>query len=153
MAAVTTAALATAAVVGYVRWTLPDRAFTRDAAEVVGIASDVAEATGTFSPGDPVSAIDRARVHDGAGGADAFKAQFASTAADCGEAEGQRPGADHLSRPGGLGSSAASVTVIMRGTQVETRTEARQCRAGIAGGAVKLDDGWKVVDVSPINSR
>ena len=55
LAAVAVAAvtLGSAAVVGYNAWTLPDRAFTRDSAEVVRIASDVAEATATFTPTDP----------------------------------------------------------------------------------------------------
>ena len=57
--AITAATLAVAVAVGYSRWTLPDRAFTRDTAEVVRIASGVGEATATFSPTDPASAPPR----------------------------------------------------------------------------------------------
>ncbi len=153
VAAVTTVALAGAAVVGYVRWTLPDRAFTRDAAEVVGIASDVAEATGTFSPGDPVSAIDRAASMMAPESADAFKAQFASTAADLAKRKVNAQARTISAGLEALGSSAASVTVIMRGTQVEPGRKPDSAVLALRVALSKLDDGWKVVDVSPINSR
>lgn len=41
-------------------WTLPDRAFNKDSAEVVRIASSVSEATATFTPQSPTASIDRA---------------------------------------------------------------------------------------------
>ena len=53
-------ALVAAVVVGYTQWTVPDRDLRADIAEVVGIASSVAEASATFTPQDPNASIDRA---------------------------------------------------------------------------------------------
>ena len=55
-----TVALVAAVVVGYTKWTVPDRNLRNDSAEVVGIASSVAEASATFTPSSPTAAIDRA---------------------------------------------------------------------------------------------
>ena len=54
-----TAALATAVLVGYTRLTVPDRQLNADADEVVRLAAAVSEATAIFSPQDPTSSIDR----------------------------------------------------------------------------------------------
>ena len=47
----TAVAVAAAAIVGYTKWTVPDRATSNDMSTVVGIASSVAEASATFTPG------------------------------------------------------------------------------------------------------
>ena len=57
---VATAALVAAVLVGYTRWTVPDRKLHNDSAEVVGIASSVSEASATFTPQSPTASIDRA---------------------------------------------------------------------------------------------
>ena len=57
---VATAALVAAVLVGYTKWTVPDRNLRSDSAEVVGIASSVAEASATFTPASPTASIDRA---------------------------------------------------------------------------------------------
>ena len=49
-------ALVTAVVVGYLQWTVPQRAMHRDIDDVVGIASSAAEASATFSPQSPNAA-------------------------------------------------------------------------------------------------
>lgn len=46
----TTVAVAAAAIVGYTKWTVPDRTTDHDMSTVVGIASSVAEASATFTP-------------------------------------------------------------------------------------------------------
>ena len=58
--AVATAGLVAAVVVGYTRWTVPDRVLRNDTAEVVGIASSISEASATFTPQSPTVSIDRA---------------------------------------------------------------------------------------------
>lgn len=75
-----TVALVAAVAVGYQRWTVPDRAFTADSAEVVRIASSVSEATATFSPQSPTASIDRAAAQMVPERAQAFKDEFAGVA-------------------------------------------------------------------------
>ena len=57
--AVATAALAAGVIIGYVKWTVPDQTLNDDAAEVVGIASSVSEASATFAPQSPTASLDR----------------------------------------------------------------------------------------------
>lgn len=149
----TAAAVVVAAAVGYSRWTLPDRAFTRDTGEVVRIATEVAEATATFAPADPTSAIDHAVSLMTPESAEAFKAQFASAAADLAKRKVTAQARTISAGLEVLAPSAASVAVLMRGSQAEP---GRQPSIGVLALRValsKLDGGWKVVDVSPINSR
>lgn len=149
----TAAAVVVAAAVGYFRWTLPDRAFTRDTGEVVRIASEVAEATATYSPADPQAALDRAATMMTPESATAFKAQFAGSTTDL--AKRKVTAEAHSISVGleALGSSAASVAVLMRGTQTEQGKQPVSAVLALRVGLTKLDDGWKVVDVAPINSR
>ena len=150
---ITTAALVVAAAVGYTRWTLTDRAFARDTTEVVRIASEVAEATATFTPGDPASAIDRAASLMAPESADAFKAQVGSSTADLAKRKVTASARVISAGLEALGSSAASVAVLMRGTQTEAGQRPSSAVLALRVALTKLDDGWKVVDVSPINSR
>ena len=151
--AITAAALAVAAGVGYSRWTLPDRAFTRDTAEVVRIASEVGEATATFSPTGPGSALDRAASMMTPESAEAFKAQFASSAADLAKRKVTAQARTISTGLEALSPSAASVAVLMRGTQTELGQQPNIAVLALRVALSKLDDGWKVVDVTPINSR
>lgn len=147
------AATAAAAVVGYTQWTLPDRAFTRDSAEVVRIASDVAEATATFSPNDPVSSADRVTAMMTPQSAEAFSDQFASVAADLAKrkvtAEAQTVSAGLEA----LGRSAASVAVLMRGTQTVPGEQPAVSVLALRVALSNQDGTWKVVDVAPVNAR
>ena len=58
--ALCTAALVAAVLTGYRHWTTPDHDLKVDTAEVVRVATSMAEATATFSPQEPMAAIDRA---------------------------------------------------------------------------------------------
>jgi hypothetical protein len=151
--AITAAALAVAAAVGYARWTLPDRAFTRDTAEVVRIAVEVGEATATFSPTDPASALDRAASMMTPESAEAFKAQFAGPAADLAKRKVTAQARTISTGLEALSPSAASVDVLMRGNQTEPGKQTNSAVLALRVALSKLDDGWKVVDVTPINSR
>ena len=149
----TTAALAVAAVVGYTRWTLPDRQFTADTTEVVGLASKVAEATATFSPAAPNSALDRATALMAPERAEEFKSQFGPATADMAK---RRVTADAKTISAGLEAltpTAATVAVLMRGTQAEPGQQPSSAVLALRVALSKQDGRWLVVDVIPINAR
>lgn len=149
----TTAVLAAAVAVGYTHWTVPDRAFTRDSAEVVRIASEVAEATATFSPSDPSSSIERVMSLMAPDSAESFKAQFTPATMDLAkrrvtaEARTISAGLEVLSR------SAAAVAVVMRGTQSAPGEPPSSAVLALRVALSQVDGGWKVVDVAPVSSR
>ena len=146
-------AVVAAAFVGYTRWTLPDRAFDKDTGEVVRIATQVAEATATFSPATPDIAVERAASMMTPERADAFRAQFTATAADLTKRK-VTAGAQTISAGlEALGSSAASVAVLMRGTQAEAGKPPSVAVLALRVALAKLGGDWKVTDVTPINSR
>ena len=150
---ITTATLVVAAVVGYTRWTVPDRDFTRDTTEVVRIAAQVAEATATFSPTNPAAAIDQATAMMSPEQAEAFKAQFGPASADMAK---RRVTAEARAISAGLEAlapSAASVAVIMRGTQTEPGQQPSVAVLSLRVALSKDGGDWKVVGLSPINTR
>jgi hypothetical protein len=150
---ITAATLAAAAVVGFTRWTQPDRAFDKDAGEVVKIATEVAEATATFAPATPDIAVERAASMMTPERAEVFKSQFTVTAADLTKRK-VTAGARTISAGlEALGSSAASVAVLMRGTQTEAGKPPSEAVLALRVALAKLDGGWKVSDVTPINTR
>lgn len=150
---VTTAALAVAAVVGYTRWTVPDRDFTADTTEVARIASDVAEATATFTPASPAAAIDRATAAMTPERAEAFKAQFAAATADMAKRKVTAEAKTISTGLEALSPSAASVAVLIRGTQTEPGQQPSTAVLALRVALSKQDGTWRVVDVLPINSR
>lgn len=150
---ITTAVLAVAAVVGYTRWTVTDREFSRDTLEVARIASEVSEATATFSPSDPGAAVDRAAAMMTAERAEVFKAQFAPSTADMLKRKVTAK-ADTISTGlEALAPQSASVAVLMRGTQIEPEQPPSTAVLSLRVALSKADGTWKVVDVTPINSR
>lgn len=152
-AGITAATVVAAAAVGYTQWTLPDRAFNRDNTEVVRLATTVAEATATFTPADPTSSIDRAAALMVPETAAAFKAQFASSAADLAKRNVTATARTLSAGLEALGVSAASVAVVVRATQAEPGRQPSIAVLPIRIAATKQGDSWKVVDVSPISSR
>ena len=153
VAGITTAALVAAAVVGYSRWTLPDRAFDANSGEVVRIATEVAEATATFTPATPDVAVERAAAMMTPERAEVFRAQFAATAADLTKRKVTAAARTISAGLEALGSSAASVAVLMRGTQAEAGKPPSVAVLALRVALTKLGDGWKVTDVTPINTR
>jgi hypothetical protein len=153
VAGVASAALLSAAAIGFTSWVKPDRAFAEDSADVVRIATDVAEATATFSPSNPNSSIDRAASLMVPERAKAFKAQFGSATADMAK---RNMSAQALTVSAGLetlGPSSASVAVLMRGTQSAPGQEPSTAVLSLRVALSRESDRWMVVDVSPINSR
>ena len=148
----TTAALVAAVLVGYTRWTVPDRDRRADMEEVVRLASSVAEATATFSPQDPNSSIDRAAALMAPEQAEQYKKAYAKTAAELasknisGHASTVSAGVEAIS------DEAASVAVVMRGTQIKAGSPPDRATLALRVTLSKNDqDQWKVFDVTPIN--
>jgi hypothetical protein len=151
--AVTAVALVTAVVVGYLQWTVPQRATHRDLDEVVGLASSAAEASATFSPQTPTAARDRLVGMMTQRGADAYRSEFDAMSKDL---AGKNLTVSATAVSAGveaIGPGDAVVAVIMRGTQnapgKQPVTVALPLRVALT------DDGghWLVDDLSPINSR
>lgn len=149
----TAVVLAAAVAVGYTQWTLSDRMFTRDSGEVVRIASEVSEATATFSPNDPSSSIDRVTSMMAPESAEAFKAQFGPATADLAKRKVTAKAQTISAGLEVLGRTAASVTVFMRGTQAAPGQQPGSAVLALRVALSKLDGAWKVVDVSPVSSR
>jgi hypothetical protein len=149
----TAAVLVAAVVVGYTRWTVPDRAMRDDAAEVVGIASSVAEASATFTPQDPNASIDRATGLMTPERAEAYRSEFAQVAQElaskniAGQANTISAGVE------AIGPAAASVAVVMRGTQNAPGKPPDVAVLALRITLTKAGGKWLVVDVTPINAR
>jgi hypothetical protein len=151
--AVATVALAAAVFVGYTRWTVPDRDLHNDTSEVVALASSVAEATATFTPQSPTASIDRAAEMMSPKSAEAFKNEFATVAKELTSKNVSAQATTVSAGVEAIGPDAASVAVILRGTQnvpgkpTDTAVLALRIQLSKQGGR------WLVDDVSPIHSR
>jgi hypothetical protein len=151
--AVATAALVAGVTVGYVRWTVPDRDLRNDTAEVVEIASSVSEASATFTPQSPTASIDRATEMMSPQSAEAFKNQFASVAK---ELTGKNVSAQASTVSAGveaIGPNAASVAVILRGTQSTPGKPPDIAVLALRVALSKEGGRWLVDNVLPIHSR
>jgi hypothetical protein len=151
--AVATAAVVAAMLVGYTRWTVPDRALRNASAEVVGIASSVSEASATFAPQSPTASIDRATAMMSPKSAEAFKNDFANVAKDLTSKNISAQASTVSAGIEAIGPAAASVAVILRATQ---STPGKPSATAVLALRVTLseDDGhWLVDNVSPIHSR
>lgn len=153
LAAVTCAAVAlvVAAILGYDRWLLTDRTIDRDSGEVARIASAVSEATATFSPSDPTSALDRATAAMVPQAAAAFKAQFAPAMADLAKRNVTAQARTISAGLEALSPTAANVAVLVRATQNVPGQDSSTAVLPLRIALSKQDDGWKVVDVRPIS--
>lgn len=149
----TAVVLAAAVAVGYTQWTLSDRAFTRDSGEVIRIASEVSEATATFSPSDPSSSIDRVTSMMAPESAEAFKAQFTPATADLAKRKVTAKAQTISAGLEVLGRTAASVAVLMRGTQAAPGQPPSSSVLALRVALAKQDGTWKVIDVAPVSSR
>jgi len=151
--AVATAALAAAVVVGYTRWTVPDRELRNDTAEVVGIASSISEASATFTPQSPTASIDRATSMMSPKSAEAFKNEFAGVAKELAAKNMSAQASTVSAGVEAIGPDAASVAVILRGTQSVPGKPPDTAVLALRVQLSKADGRWLVDDVSPIHSR
>jgi hypothetical protein len=147
------AAMVAAAVVGYTQWTLPDRALRADSTEVTGIASSVAEASATFTPQNPTASIDRAAGMMSAASAERFKNEFAAVAKDLVSRNVSAQASTVSAGLEAIGPDAASVAVILRGTQSSPGQQPDTAVLALRVALSKTDGRWVVEDVAPIHSR
>jgi hypothetical protein len=150
---VATAALVAASIVGYTRWTVPDRDLRNDSTEVVGIASSISEASATFTPQSPTASIDRATSLMSPKAAEAFKNEFTNVAKDL---ESRHVSAQASTVSAGveaIGPDAASVAVILRATQSTPGKPPETAVLALRVALSRTDGRWLVDDVSPIHSR
>ena len=148
-----TAALAAAALVGFTRWTVPDRNLHDDSAEVLGIASSVSEASATFTPQSPTASIDRAAALMAPERAEAFKSEFAGIAKELASKNVSAQASTISAGVEAIGPQAASVAVIMRGTQSVPGKPPDNAVLALRVTLSKDSGRWLVDDVTPINSR
>jgi hypothetical protein len=146
-------ALSVAVVVGYTRWTVPDRTLNADIAEVVGIASSVAEASATFTPQDPNASIDRAAGLMTPERADAYRKEFAAVVKELANKNVAGQASTISAGVEAIGPAAASVAVVMRGTQNAPGKPPDVAVLALRVALSKDSGKWLVVDVTPINAR
>lgn len=150
---VATAALIAAVVVGYLRWTVPDRTFEQDRGEVVRIASSVSEATATFTPQSPTASIDRAAGQMSPERAEAFKNEFATVAKELTSRNVSAQASTISAGVEALGPQAASVAVVLRGTQSVPGKPTDNAVLALRVTLSKSDGRWLVDNVTPLHSR
>jgi hypothetical protein len=150
---VTTAALVAAVVVGYLQWTVPDRALHRDGEQVVGIASSAAEASATFSPQSPNASRDRVLAMMTPRGVDNYRNEFDAMAKDLASKNVSVSASTRSAGVEAIGPNDAVVAVIMRGTQNAPGKPPVVVTLPLRVALTKDGDRWLVDDLSPINSR
>jgi hypothetical protein len=146
-------ALVAAVLTGYTHWTLPDRELKADSAEVVRIATGMAEATATFSPQQPTASLDRAAALMVPEQATAFKDQLAKATADLVHRNVTVEASTLEAGVEAIGPSAASVAVILRATQNAADQPPSHTMLALRVALTKQSDHWRVLGVSPINAR
>ena len=148
-----TVALVAAVLVGYTKWTVPDRNLRSDSAEVAGIASSVAEASATFTPQSPTASIDRATAMMSPRRAERYKNEFAAVAKQLTSKNVSAQASTISAGVEAIGPDAASVAVIMRGTQNVPGKPPDTAVLALRITLTKDGGRWLVDDVTPINSR
>ena len=151
--AVATTAVVAAVAVGYFNWTVPDRTLRNDITEVAGIASSIAEASATFTPQSPTASIDRAAALMSPDRAEEFKNEFAAVAEQLTSRNVSAQASTVSAGVEAIGPDAASVAVILRGTQNAPGQPPDTAVLALRVSLTKQDGRWLVEDVSPIHSR
>ncbi|MBI3214891.1 MAG: hypothetical protein HYZ38_13770 [Mycobacterium sp.] len=152
LVALAAAAMVAAVLVGYTRWTVPDRTLRSDADEVVRLATAVSEATATFSPQDPKSSIERAAALMAPEQAAAFRQNFGKSTEDLAAKNISAQAQTISAGLEALGPAAASVAVVMRGSQSAPGQQPSRAVLALRVTLEKQDGNWRVVDVAPINA-
>ena len=153
VAFVCAAALSAAVLTGYTHWTRSDRDFKKDSREVVTVATGMAEAMASFTPGAPTSSIDRATAMMVPEQAGAFKEQYKKSSTDLAQHNVTAQAATLAAGVEALGPLAASVAVILRVTQSSPGQPASQAAPSLRVTLTKRGSNWLVSDVVPIGSH
>jgi hypothetical protein len=146
-------AVVSAVLTGYTHWTLPDRRLKADSAEVVRLATGMAETTATFSPQEPTASIDRAAAMMVPEQATAFKENFAKATADLVHRNVTASASTLEAGVEAIGPSAAAVAVVLRATQNVPGQPPSNAVLALRIALTKQRDHWLVLGVSPINAR
>jgi len=149
----TTAAVIAAVLTGYRHWATPDHNLKVDSAEVVRIAVDVAQATATFSPSEPMAAIDKAAAMMVPEQGATFKEQFGKATTDLAHRNITATAATMSAGVEAIGPSAAAVAVVMRATQNEPGQPPDNAVLALRVTLTKQSGHWLVLGVSPLNPR
>ena len=145
------AALVAAVLVTYTQWTRHDRELTGSMDEVVRLATSVSEATGTFSPQDPTSSIDKAAALMGPEQGNAYKEAFAKTASELAAKNVSAEAHTISAGVEAIGPDAASVVVVMRAIQTKPNTPPDRVVLALRVTLTKTNGKWLVFDVTPVN--
>ncbi|CAJ1496234.1 hypothetical protein [[Mycobacterium] holstebronense] len=146
-------ALVAAAVLGYLRWTVPDRDLEVDSGEAVKTAVAMAEAAATVSPANPDASIEKAATYMVPDRVNAFRESIGRTATDMAnrniavEAQTLSAGVE------ALGPSAARVAVVMRSVQTVANQQVKQSVVPVRVTLTKRGGQWLVLEMSPIHAR
>jgi hypothetical protein len=132
---------------------LPDRQLKSDSAEVVRIATGMAEATATFSPQQPTASLDRAAALIVPEQVTAFKAQLAKATADLVHRSVSAEASTLEAGVEAIGPSAASVAVILRTTQNAPGQPPSHSVLSLRVALTKQGGDWRVLGISPMNAR
>jgi hypothetical protein len=151
--ALTTAAIVAAVLTGYRHWAIPDRTLKVDSAEVVRVAVDVAQATATFSPSEPMAAIDKAAAMMVPEQGTTFKEQFGKATTDLAHRNVTATAATMSAGVEAIGPNAAAVAVVMRATQNEPGQPPDNAVLALRVTLTKQSGRWLVLGVSPLNPR
>jgi hypothetical protein len=148
-----TVALISAVVVGYLQWTVPERAVRTASTEVVGIASAAAEAYATFTPASPTASRDRLTEMMTAEGAQRAGSQIDAIAKDYLSKKISVSASTVSAGVEAIGPEDAVVAVVMRGTQNAPGKQPIVVALPLRVALHKEGDRWLVADLSPINTR
>jgi hypothetical protein len=146
-------AVIAAVLTGYTHWTSPDHDLKVDSAEVVRIAIGMAEATATFSPQEPMAAIDRAAAMMLPEQGNAFRDQFGKATTDLAHRNVTATASTMEAGLEAIGPAAASAAVILRATQNEPGQPTSNAVLALRVALTKQHDHWLVLGVSPLNPR
>ena len=146
----TTVAVAAAVAVGYTHWTRPDRTFAADQTQVVAAATEVAEATATFDPADPLAGVSKAATGMTPDTAKTFRAGYSGTTAALAKKKVSQQG--HVVSAGvqSLLPDTATVLMVLRLTQNAPGKAAVEGTAGLLMSLTKDDGRWLVADIAPL---
>ncbi|GFG71692.1 hypothetical protein [Mycolicibacter senuensis] len=146
-------ALVAAAVLGYLRWTVPDRELEADSVEVVKTAVAMAEAAATVSPANPDASIEKAATYMVPDRVNAFRESIGRTAT---EMANRNIAVDAQTLSAGveaLGPLAARVAVVLRSVQTVANQQVKQAVVPVRVTLTKRGDQWMVLEMSPIHAR
>ena len=146
-------AVISAVLTGYTHWTSPDHDLKVDSAEVVRIAIGMAEETATFSPQEPMAAIDRAAAMMVPEQANVFRDRFGKATTDLAHRNVTATASTMEAGLEAIGPAAASVAVILRATQNEPGQPTSNAVLALRVALTKQSDHWLVLGVSPLNPR